>query len=785
MDFNKEIIIALGGFLIIALSSNHISKFFAKIKFPLITGLLVAGVLAGPDVLGLIPSENSKSLNFLNEISLAFIAFAAGSELYLKEIRGQFKSILWNTVGQLVITFGLGVVGVFLVSDYIPFMAGPGVGERISIESKDSLPKEALNKLDFVKYVKTDSVGCYTLVTNQNEAFSDTILKVCQNANVSISIVKICSVNIGVGELISIESKDSLPKEDLNKLDFVKYVKTDSAGYYTLVTNKNGQFREKILEVCEEANVSISITKRDSVKEKMDFSSKMAIAILMATIFVARSPSSAVAVINELRAKGPFTQTAIGVTVVKDVLVIILFAVCFALAKTFLSGEAFSLMSLGYLLVELVVSFGLGRLLGILIKWFFKFKMNKQLKVSILIALGYSVYLFAAWLGEFTEQDHILGHKFYIEPLLICILGSYYVTNYSTSRPEFALILHETGPLIYVIFFTLTGASLELNVLASVFGIAVIFFFVRLLGMVLGGYVGGALASDPWKFRHLNWMPYVTQAGVGLGLATLIKHAFPEFETIIVGVIVINQVVGPPLFKYALYKVKETHEKHDTPDFDGHNDAIIFGFEPMSLALARQLKNNGWGVKIAAMKRADEIESVDDIDIVFMDSISLECLNKLDPIAADTMVLMLSDRENFKWCELIYEEIGTKEIVVRSSGDRYYARKFKELDVLLVDPSSAMVNLMDHFVRSPNATSILLGMETDQDAIDIEIIDPTIQGYALRDLRLPSDILILSIARNGQMMITHGYTRLRVGDIVTILGSQESIDKVDLMFGPT
>jgi Trk K+ transport system NAD-binding subunit len=645
LGFTKEIFIALGGFLIIALSSNHISKFFAKIKFPLITGLLLAGILAGSDGFGLIPTENTKNLNFLNEISLAFIAFAAGSELYLKEIRSQFKSILWNTLGQLVITFGLGVLGVFLASDYIPFMT------------------------------------------------------------------------------------------------------------------------------------------------KMIFSEKMSIGILMATIFVARSPSSAIAVINELRAKGPFTKTAIGVTVVKDVLVIILFAVCFALAKTFLNREPFSLFSLFYLLIELVTSFALGRLIGIIIKWFFKFKMNKYLKVSVLISLGYSVYLFADWLGDFTVQEHILGHKFYIEPLLICILGSYYVTNYSTSRPEFIEILHETGPVIYVVFFTLTGASLQVDVLFQVFGIAVLFFFLRLLSMVIAGYVGGTLAADPWKFRHLNWMPYVTQAGVGLGLATLIKHSFPEFgvqfETIIVGVIVINQVVGPPLFKYALHKVNETHEKHETPAFDGHNDAIIFGFEPMSLALARQLKNNGWGVKIAAMRNADELEAVDDIDIVFMDSISLGCLNKLEPKNADTMVLMLSDRENYQWCELIYEQIGTKEIVVRASGDRYYAKKFKALEALVVDPNSAMVNLMDHFVRSPNATSILLGMETDQDAVDVEIRDGSIQGLALRDIRLPSDILILSISRNDQMMITHGYTRLRLGDIVTILGSQESIDKVGLMFGPT
>ncbi|MDG1517993.1 MAG: cation:proton antiporter [Flavobacteriales bacterium] len=642
---DKELIVALGGFLVIALSANHISKFFAKIKFPLITGLLLAGIIAGPFVFDLIPSENSKNLIFLNEISLAFIAFAAGSELYLKEIRGQFKSIIWNTLGQLVVTFLLGTTGVLFMSEFIPFM------------------------------------------------------------------------------------------------------------------------------------------------QDMSFSARLGVAMLMATIFVARSPSSAIAVINELRAKGPFTQTAIGVTVVTDVLVIILFAVCFALSKTLLSGDSFSLLALGILLIELFVSFGLGWVLGRFIMWFFKFKMNKNLKVTILIALGYGVYLFANWLGDFTAQPYVFGHKFYVEPLLICILGSYFVTNYSTSRPEFIEILHETGPIIYVVFFTLTGSSLALDVLLEVFLVAVVFFGVRLLGMIGGGYLGGTIAGDSWKFRHLNWMPYITQAGVGLGLATIIKHAFPDFgvqfETIIIGVIVINQVVGPPLLKYALYKVEETHEKHETPVFDGHNDAIIFGLEPMSLALARQLKGNNWGVKIAAMKKADEIEQVDDIEIVFMNDISLDCLNKLEPKHADTMVMMLSDSENYKWCELIYEQIGTKELVVRASGDRYYAKKFEKLDALVVDPSLAMVNLMDHFVRSPNATSILLGMETDQDAVDIEVMDLNIQGLALRDLRLPSDILILSITRKDQMMITHGYTRLRIGDIVTILGSEESIDKVELMLGPT
>ncbi len=56
---------------------------------------------------------------------------------------------------------------------------------------------------------------------------------------------------------------------------------------------------------------------------EMDTSSKIAVSILFGTIFVARSPSSAIAVINEMRANGPFTKTVMGVTVLKDVLVII------------------------------------------------------------------------------------------------------------------------------------------------------------------------------------------------------------------------------------------------------------------------------------------------------------------------------------------------------------------------------------------------------------------------------------------------------------------------------
>jgi len=73
-------------------------------------------------------------------------------------------------------------------------------------------------------------------------------------------------------------------------------------------------------------------------------------------------------------------------------------------------------------------------------------------------------------------------------------------------------------------------------------------------------------------------MPYLTQAGVALGLATIISNEFPswghEFETIVIAIIVLNQLIGPPLFKWSLNYVKESHLKA-TSDNDTSRKAVI------------------------------------------------------------------------------------------------------------------------------------------------------------------------------------------------------------------
>jgi len=626
------------GVLIVALAANSIAKVFQKIKLPLITGFIITGIVAGSSMLNFISKESIHKLDFLIDIALSIIAFSAGAELYLDDLRSRINSIKWMTIGQLLITFILSSIGIFYIANNIPFMS------------------------------------------------------------------------------------------------------------------------------------------------EMDVNSKVAVSILFATIFVARSPSSAIAVINEMRANGPFTKTVMGVTVVKDVLVIILFAISFSLAKAFINNESIGLYFILILLFELVLSFGIGILAGNFIKLIFLVGVNEKIKSVLIILSGYSIYLLAALIESSTSN--IFGHGIIVEPLLICIIASFVLTNYSKHRIEFSEQLEKIAPIIYIIFFTLTGASLSIQVLMSVFGIALGLFFLRLLTMFFGGIFGVIAAKDPKEYTFIAWMPYITQAGVALGLATIVAEEFPvwgaSFETIVIAIIVINQLVGPPLFKWTLNYVNESHLRSKAKQPQLRQNAMIIGVEGQSISLANQLAKHNWKPCLVSV---DDfmIDDIKDFTVHKMNDLSLDSLKKLEIDKVEAVVLMLSDSKNFELAEMIYEHIGTKEVIVRLNKRENF-NKFHDLGTLIIEPTTAIVSLLDHFVRSPNAASLLLGMDEGQDTIDVEILNKDIHGMRLRELHLPSDIIILSVKRKGQIIISHGYTRLRLGDIITLVGAEKSLEEIMFKF---
>ena len=133
--------------------------------------------------------------------------------------------------------------------------------------------------------------------------------------------------------------------------------------------------------------------------------------------------------------------------------------------------------------------------------------------------------------------------------------------------------------------------------------------------MFLGGIFGVLASKDDKSYLFISWMPYVSQAGVALGLTTIIASEFPtwglEFQTIIIGIIVINQLVGDPLFKWSINFTNESNLKHKTPDFDGIKDVMIFGLESQSIALAMNLKKGGWVPTIISLEELNDQKNTD------------------------------------------------------------------------------------------------------------------------------------------------------------------------------
>ncbi|SMD07685.1 transporter, CPA2 family [Desulfocicer vacuolatum DSM 3385] len=635
-----DILVFTAGFTLIALASKQMGTTFQKTGLPLISMFLLTGVVAGPYVLGMISKEAVANLGFVDEISLGFIAFAAGAELYLKELKSKLQTIAWITVGLVIFTFTLSSITFYLISAHIPFMT--------------TMPPVA----------------------------------------------------------------------------------------------------------------------------------KAAVAILAGAILVARSPSSAIAIVNELRAKGPFTQTALGVTVIMDVVVIVLFSANSSIADALLTGVR---VNLGFVLLlvfeiggSLIFGFGVSKILLRIIR----LPVPPLLKTIFILATGYFVFALSAGIRHYTHNRFVV--EFLFEPLLICMVAGFLVSNTSRFRDEFLKILNDIGPVIYTAFFTLTGASLSLDVLAATWQVAVVLFLVRITAVFFGSFVGGSLAGNPARVNSMSWMAYITQAGVGLGLAKDVVVAFPAFgtpfATIIISVIILNQLVGPPLFKLAIKLMKEDHPKSEGNPFGGAKKTIIFGVDGQASALALSLMSQEWEVTLAMNGQAVPAENFQEMEVVHFSRISRDELERIQCHKAGAIVTMLSDEQNYKICEIAYENFGSQTLIARIN-DRFNTARFQTLGVLIVDPSTAIVGLLDHFVRSPAAASLLMGMHKERNVVDLRIQNPDLSGLALRDFRLPFDLIIMSVRRRGVLFVPHGFTRLEAGDLVTVLGSKKSIAELALRFG--
>ena len=309
---------------------------------------------------------------------------------------------------------------------------------------------------------------------------------------------------------------------------------------------------------------------------------KIVACMLSAVVAIARSPSSAIAVVAELQAAGPFTQTMLSVTMITDVVVIVLFTAASELGRELLSVEdavgadndataAASSVSFGlfagrafaflfHTLADFVLSLVHGGVLAGLCLGLLRLPGLPGVRHGALLLVG--AWAFAAEpLLHATIHGSSLIDSLRLEPMLACIIAGFLVCNVAGRRRQFSGLLRRGMPPILCFFFTTTGADMHGEALRHAWACALGLFGARLLSLYVGTRLGCVWAGSSGPMRRIGWLGFITQAGVGLGLAEEISSKFPDWgpalRSTLVSVIVLNQVVGPPLLKHALRFARE------------------------------------------------------------------------------------------------------------------------------------------------------------------------------------------------------------------------------------
>ncbi|MEK9502016.1 cation:proton antiporter [Gaopeijia maritima] len=273
------------------------------------------------------------------------------------------------------------------------------------------------------------------------------------------------------------------------------------------------------------------------------FAAAVGVALLLGIWAANSSPDLTVAVIEETGAKGPLTDAVLGITIVKDVVVIVLFTLTLALVGPLIDpARALS----AHALVDLGREVGGALVVGAALGWVF----------SLYLQGGdgrprppFATFLFAYLLVVVADRLHV-------ELLLTGVAAGFAIENLSPAGDRMIRGIEKVSVVIFAFFFAVAGASLDLGAVARFWLPALILLLARALFTWIGAVQGARLAGASARIRTRSWRGLISQGGVTLGLVLLIEQSFPVIGAGVVAlgmaVIIGNILAGPILLEAAL-----------------------------------------------------------------------------------------------------------------------------------------------------------------------------------------------------------------------------------------
>ncbi len=272
---------------------------------------------------------------------------------------------------------------------------------------------------------------------------------------------------------------------------------------------------------------------------------KVAVAAVLSTVVASFSPTVTIALIAESRARGPVSELTLAIVILADLVLILAFTLVMQLAR-FAFGGVHDVGVFAELSWAIFGSFAFGAAVGALFALYLRY-VAREVAVMLLAVC-------AAIAG--------IGTQLHLESLLAALAAGLVVENIAPPRGDMLKHAVERGALpVLVVFFAAAGASLQLDALATIGGVALGIAALRAVLIWSSTRLGAAVAAIPQPQSALVWMGLISQAGVTLGLALLISTEFPDWgpqvQTLVVALIALHQLAGPVLFRAALSSAGE------------------------------------------------------------------------------------------------------------------------------------------------------------------------------------------------------------------------------------
>jgi len=273
-------------------------------------------------------------------------------------------------------------------------------------------------------------------------------------------------------------------------------------------------------------------------------------AFIIGAVSCATAPAAIVAIINQYRAKGPFTTTLLAVVALDDAIAVIAFAIAVGVCQPLVSGVggvSFYQM-FGVPFLQVAQSIGIGAAFGFALIYIGSLVRTRAL---LLVAV---FGMIMACIGV----TNLLG----ISLILANLTAGFIVVNRLKGTGMF-LALEEIEDVIFAMFFVLAGLHFDLGVMKTAGILAGLIVLARCFGKYFGTRAGATISHSSDAVKRYLGLALLPKAGVTLGLILLAERAFPTFGGIMMNAVlasvIINELIAPPLARYAIIKAGEAH----------------------------------------------------------------------------------------------------------------------------------------------------------------------------------------------------------------------------------